>query len=188
MHKKILAILGPSGVGKTETRTRLLKIDQQFSIISAITTRELRTNEIDRTRVSDSEFDQALSSHDLLAVNEIYGARYGTPLSAIHREIKRCKIPLLDLPINAVSELKSMFSNEVCAVYLNPPSLEELERRLNLDNRDTSGIRFASAKNELQTLKNSGCEQFIDMFLTNKFGKMDETAKQIYEFFKKQAM
>src|SRR3990172_3957019 len=76
---KIMAVAGPSGVGKTSLVRALIAIDRRFRYIQPYTTRALRVGETEKIHVSREDLAHLRHQGKLLMVNQLYGALYGTP-------------------------------------------------------------------------------------------------------------
>ncbi len=148
---KFLLLLGPSGVGKSAIIERLISMDSKFVYISPYMTRQLRTGETNKIPVSDERMDEMEKDGDLLAVNVLFGnIRYGTPRLPIEEALRSGAYPILDWPIERISIMTEAFAKRLFIVYVLPPSLEILRKRLELDGRDLSGARLEAAKRELR--------------------------------------
>ena len=183
MAKCILAILGPSGCGKTDARERLSERDSRFRVVRAFTTRALRPGESDRINVSDAAFDASLNNGDLLAVRNIFGARYGTPRAAIEAVIASGNYPLLDWPIRCLEELKTQFGQAVFSVYLRPTSIDELAWRLTKDGRDPTGSRLEAAIEEIEYIEKHKLWGAMDLVLSSQRGNQESIVNEIYQHF-----
>lgn len=187
MTPLILAILGPSGVGKSTTRARLHRLDQRFKVIRAWTTRTARESDIDRLYVSDDEFDRVYTPDAFLPVNAIYGARYATPKAPIRAALERGEFPLIDWPVELLGSLHEGFSGQTMSVYLRPPSIDELKRRLARDGRDPDGERLRRALQELAAFEAPNFAEKVDLALTTHRGGEARIAHDIYTPFTSRA-
>ena len=132
---QLIIISGPSGVGKGTIRERLFEEDQErlhlfFSI--SMTTREPRPGEQEGTHyyfVSDEVFDQRIEEGKFLEHASFSGHKYGTPADKV--EEKRNEGYNVLLEIEAQGALQVMEKAPDClSIFLAPPSMEELEKRL----------------------------------------------------------
>lgn len=183
MKAQILAILGPSGVGKSSTRAQLQRLDPRFTVISAWTTRPPRSSDIDRVHVTEDEFDRAYSEETFLPVNGVYGARYATPKAPIWAALDRGDFPLIDWPVDLLPDLQRTFRQRVVSVYLKPPSAAELRRRLLLDRRDADGERLRRGLRELAELPGRSLPEIVDAVVIARCGHQRLVADEIYRVF-----
>lgn len=179
MNAKFLLLLGVSGVGKTSIIKELLKLDNRFVYISPFVTRPLRDGETDKISVTNEELEKQVNAGEILAVNDIYGIRYGTPRSPIKDAFGSGMFPLLDWPVKRLNIMEEEFGDRLFRVYIEPPSITELKTRLGQDSRDESGHRLRAAISEL--------EMFWSGDLTGKYdirivadGNLPTIAKYIY--------
>lgn len=152
---KFLLLLGPSGVGKSSIIEELIQLDSRFVYISPFMTRPLREGEKNKISISGEEMDRMWIQGELLAINELYGIRYATPRLQIVQALAEGNFPVLDWPISRIEVMTQVFPNQLCVVYVSPPSIEVLQQRLDKDGRDTDGHRLQSARKELEAYKSS---------------------------------
>jgi len=161
MHTRFLLLLGVSGVGKTTIIKELLKLDDRFVYISPLITRPLRDGETDKVSVTVSQLQTAVDAGEILAVNDIYGVKYATPRQPITDAFRTECFPLLDWPIKRLDVMQEEFGDSLFRVYIEPPSVTELKRRLGQDSRDEGGHRLLAAISELERL---WCGDLADKF------------------------
>ena len=109
MLKRLLLLLGPSGVGKTTLIDEIVRIDQAFSPVTAFTTRPPRPGDRYRTCVSDHEFKELEQTETLLALNNIYGYRYGTAKRTLLDILQRSFAPIMDCPLAKLHTVEQAF-------------------------------------------------------------------------------
>lgn len=134
--QKLIIITAPSGAGKTSvTRYLLDKIPQLGFSISA-TTRKPRRNEtdgIDYYFISQEAFHTKIQENDFIEWEMVYeGKYYGTFKSELERIWSANKIPLLDIDVKGAIHVHEQFNNNCLTLFIEPPSIEELKRRLEL--------------------------------------------------------
>ena len=181
MTSKLLLLLGPTGVGKTTVLVALKKKDERFVYASPFITRPLRQGETDKIAVSEAKLEELWREGQLLAVNELYGVRYGTPRGVIERALSSELFPVLDWPISRLSVMESAFPNRLFRVYIEPRSPQELEDRLTARGDDRSAQRLAAALDELRALSAGDYDTLIDYRVVNETGRTQETANSIYQ-------
>ncbi len=152
---KFLLLLGPSGVGKSLIIEELLRLDSRFVYISPFMTRSLREGEKNKISISSEEMDEMWNSGELLVINKLYGIRYATPRLPIVQALAQGNFPVLDWPISRIKTMTQAFPNQLCVIYVSPPSIEALRQRLTKDGRDMDGHRLRSAREELKAYESS---------------------------------
>lgn len=182
MHSKLLLLLGPSGVGKTTIISKLRSLEDRFDYISPYITRTLRPGESDKIAVSKIEFRKMEAEGRFLAVNELYGTYYGTPRHLITTSFAAGRFPVLDWPVQQLSIMQKEFGDRMLSVYVEPPDVDELARRLN-DGRDKEGARLKSALVELELLRNGVWQSSIDLRVVSCVGQQGEIARRIYDVY-----
>lgn len=137
MKKRGLLIImsGPSGVGKGTIREELMKKDDlnlHYSV--SMTTRGMRPGEVNGREyyfVSREEFDQNIKNDNLLEWAEFVGNRYGTPRDKVEQMRNDGKNVMLEIEVNGTAQVLNKVHDEgVISIFIAPPSLEELEKRL----------------------------------------------------------
>lgn len=185
MRTKFLLLLGVSGVGKSTVIAHLRKLDQRFVYISPYITRMLRDGEKDKIYITDDAMDEMRKRGEFLTVNKKYGIRYATPINPIITALSESRFPILDWPVNRLGIMTRTFTDRLCVVYLLPPSIEELEKRLANDNRDKDGSRLAEAKEELQMFSQGHYDGYFSLCVTTHEGRNQELAEIIYSHYLK---
>jgi len=150
----LFVVAGPSGVGKG-TVVRLIREripSTHFSI--SVTTRAPRPGErdgVDYRFVSDEDFEQMIASGELLEWEEIFGHRSGTPAEPVREALEAGVDVLLELDVTGARHVRDVMPQAVL-ILLEPPTLEELERRLRSRGTETEerlAARLAKADWEL---------------------------------------
>jgi guanylate kinase len=129
----LIVIAGPSGVGKGTVVQRLLARDPDGPALSvSVTTRAPRPGELDGVHyrfVSDAEFDRMIAVGELLEWAEIVGHRSGTPRLPVERLRDQGRDVILEIDVQGAEQIRDQVPDALL-IFLAPPSLEELERRL----------------------------------------------------------
>lgn len=152
---KLIVIVAPSGTGKS-TLIKKLKADYP-SIVESIsyTTRKMRPGEVEGKSyyfTSKEEFFQRKEKGEFLEWAEVHGNFYGTSKSFVLESIEKGKSVLFDLDVQGTDNLKLHFGSLANVVFIAPPSIEELEKRLKSRGTETTQIinlRIENAKQEL---------------------------------------
>ncbi|MCD6128322.1 guanylate kinase [Candidatus Bipolaricaulota bacterium] len=127
-------VAGPSGAGKSSVISELLRRDRRLDFSVSATTRPKRPDEVhgrDYYFVSQEEFDQLVSSGELLEWTEYQGHRYGTPRREVVNRLAQGKDVLLNVEVQgALAIARAGLPCPVVLVFLVPPSWEELVARI----------------------------------------------------------
>ncbi len=141
INNPIIVISGPSGSGKSTIFKHLLNTFNKLSLAVSATTRPIRGNEVDGQQyqfLTEEEFRQKIANNELLEYEEVYPGRfYGTQISEIHRIANSGKVPLLELDVLGAINIKKMFPDRAYLIFINPPSITELENRLRARGTET---------------------------------------------------
>ncbi|MFW6104727.1 MAG: guanylate kinase [Candidatus Bipolaricaulota bacterium] len=133
-------VTGPSGVGKTTLMEKLLGRDEGLSYSVSHTTRKQRPNEIDGEDyyfVGEEEFFRIKNEGGFLEWAEIYGDYYGTSRGEVERIRASGLDPFLDIDVQGAEQVRNNSAVDAVFIFIAPPSLEELETRI--DNRGAEG-------------------------------------------------
>lgn len=128
----LFVISGPSGVGKNTVLNQLLTIRPHLHYSVSATTRQPRAGEIDGQNyyfLSVEAFKKGIAEQGFLEWAEIYGQYYGTPRSSVESWLNQGDHVVLDIDIQGAAQIH-LNSPEAVLIFLYPPSLEELKRRL----------------------------------------------------------
>lgn len=132
--EKILIITAPSGAGKTSVTTHLLKLFPRLGFSVSASTREKRDNEIngvDYYFMSLEEFQQKIMNNEFVEWEMVYeGKYYGTLKSELERIWSEGKVPILDIDVKGAIHVKQQYPNDTLTIFIQPPSVEELKKRL----------------------------------------------------------
>lgn len=177
MKGKLIIFSAPSGAGKTTIVKHLLQQDFGLEFSVSATSRQPRPGEVhgkDYYFLSENDFRKKIKNNEFLEWEEVYsGTFYGTLKSEVERIRQKGKNVIFDVDVVGGVNIKKYYGEEALAVFVQPPSVEELRKRL--QNRSTEpeekiNMRVAKAEKELTFAK-----QF-DMILIN-----DELAETLKE-------
>lgn len=156
MSGKLFIFSAPSGSGKTTIVRHLLeqKFNLEFSV--SATSRACRENEThgkDYYFLSADEFKQKIENDEFLEWEEVYeGCFYGTLKSEIERIRDKGNNVIFDVDVVGGVNIKKYYQEDALAIFIQPPSIEELEKRLrgrNTDSEEVIGERIKKFKFEL---------------------------------------
>jgi guanylate kinase len=151
----MLVLSSPSGAGKTTLSRRLLDGDKGVSLSVSVTTRKCRPGEkeghdyrfIDRKR-----FDAMVDNNELLEWAEVFDNYYGTPAKPVMDALAAGRDVLFDIDWQGTQQLRDKARGDLVSVFVLPPSIPELERRLRSraqDDYETIHRRMAKAADEM---------------------------------------
>mgnify|MGYP001179654966 CR=1 FL=1 len=153
---KVLIISAPSGAGKSTLVSHLLKSGFPLLFSVSATSRKPRGNEVDGREyyfITAAEFRRRIKRDEFVEWQEVYKDHY---YGTLRREIERIRdagrIPLFDVDVRGGINLKKIFGDDALSVFIMPPSVEELRRRLVLRGTDTSeqiAMRVEKAASEI---------------------------------------
>ncbi|MEW9855714.1 guanylate kinase [Novosphingobium sp. M1R2S20] len=157
LHRRGLMFIlsSPSGAGKTTVARMLLAQDSRLHMSVSATTRAPRAGEVngrDYIFVDQSEFDRMAEDGQFLEWAHVFGHSYGTPKAEVKAGLKEGKDYLFDIDWQGTQQLHQKMQADVVRVFLLPPSIDELRRRLtarNTDSPDVIAARMDRAKAEI---------------------------------------
>jgi guanylate kinase len=152
----MLILSSPSGAGKT-TLTRMLlqtkALDLTLSI--SVTTRPRRSSEVDGIHysfITKKQFEAMRDGGELLEWAEVHGNFYGTPRELVEQVLAEGRDVLFDIDYQGTQQVKAKAGEDVVTIFILPPSMQELQARLERraeDSRDTIEKRLANARKEI---------------------------------------
>ena len=157
MKEGVLLIMsGPSGCGKgTICKALINRLPVEVSI--SATTREPRGKEVDGVNYffkSHEEFNEMIENDMLLEYAEFCGNKYGTPKQYVSDKLKKGKDVLLEIEVCGALQVKEKFP-EAVLVFLMPPSMEELRRRIDgrkTETKEVIEVRMKKASDEVKMI------------------------------------
>jgi guanylate kinase len=151
----LFVLAGPSGVGKGSVVRELIAKDPALSLSVSVTTRPPRPGEVDGVDyffVDEDAFGRMVEAGELLEWAEIVGHRSGTPKGFVRDRLGEGRDVILEIDVVGASQVRERVPDSVL-IFLEPPSLEELERRLRgrgTETEDAIGLRLQTAAWELE--------------------------------------
>lgn len=182
---KLIIFSAPSGAGKTTIVKHLLRQELNLEFSVSATSRAKRHTEThgkDYYFLSEEEFRTKIDNNEFLEWEEVYeGIFYGTLKSEVERIRDGGKNVLFDIDVVGGCNIKKYYGDEALAVFVQPPSIDELRRRLVLRSTDAPEViekRIAKAEYEL-----TFASQFDLIIVNDQLDKALEVAeKSIREF------
>ncbi len=129
----LIVLSSPSGAGKSTISRLLLQADAEVRMSVSATTRPKRpgeTDDVDYHFVDDAEFDHMVAANAFVEWAQVFGYRYGTPKAPVKQALKEGRDILFDIDWQGARQLEPDFGEHLVTIFLLPPSMEELERRL----------------------------------------------------------
>jgi len=156
MKGKLIIISAPSGAGKTSIIKHLMNSELNPAFSVSATSRKPRHNEkhgVDYYFIEHNEFMQKVNNNEFIEWEEVYeGVCYGTLKSEIERLTAEGRNVIFDVDVIGGLNIKKIYGNQSFSLFIKPPSVEELKKRLTLRNTDSSETiekRISKAEYEL---------------------------------------
>ena len=159
---KLILFCGPSGSGKTTIVHHLIKNNASLSFSVSATTRakrEKETDGIDYHFLSIKDFKKRIANDEFVEWEEVYpGGYYGTLKAEVDRLIAQNKVVIFDVDVEGGLNIKKIYGDNLLAVFVKPPSLEALHKRL-----------IARASETAETLQKRIEKADLEMTYADKF-------------------
>lgn len=183
---KIIVIAAPSGCGKSTIINALLEggdLNLGFSV--SATTRPPREGEVDGVNyyfMSEENFRDAIAEGRFVEFEEVYPGRfYGTLRSEIDRILDEGHNIILDLDVNGALSVKKLYGREALSIFIEPPGIEELRRRLEFRGTESSeviDVRVDRAQYEI-----SRASEFDTAVVNDRLDEAINTVRNIIKGF-----
>lgn len=151
----MLVLSSPSGAGKTTIARRLVQTNRHIEISISVTTRPRRPGEVsgqDYHFVTPDEFNQLIAEGAFLEYAKVFGHYYGTLRQPVEDALASGRDVLFDIDWQGTQQLAQIAPGDLLSVFILPPSLHELERRLRSRAQDSDEVvaaRMSKATDEL---------------------------------------
>jgi len=173
-----VVVSGPSGVGKDAVLNRLKALKYPFHYTVTATTRARRATEEDGRDYhfyTEPDFKKMVAAGDMVEWALVYGNYYGTPKQEVVGPLLAGKDVIVRVDTQGAASIKKAFP-EAVFIFLMPPSVEELSRRLKLRQSESAADlakRLSSVPDEIATLP------IFDYVVVNHQDRLDETIKKV---------
>jgi len=174
MKGKLFVITAPSGAGKTSLIEAVMREDPSLKISVSYTTREPRKGEkdgVDYHFVDESTFKRMRERGEFLESAEVHGYHYGTAKRVIAEAMARGDDLILEIDWQGAAQVRRIFPDCV-GIFILPPSVEELERRMRARGQDSDAVIRRRVQNAREELQHAG--EFNYAIINKDF----DTAKQ----------
>src|SRR5215470_13317282 len=151
----MLVLSSPSGAGKTTLSRRLLDTDKSVELSVSVTTRPKRSGEVDGRDyhfIDQARFDAMVRDGELLESAKVFDHCYGTPRGPVEAALAAGRDVLFDVDWQGTQQLRDHAAADLVSVFVLPPSVAELERRLKTRAQDTDEVirrRMSKAAGEM---------------------------------------
>jgi guanylate kinase len=151
----MFVLSSPSGAGKTTLSRRLLADDRSVELSISVTTRAQRPGEVDGRDyhfIDRKRFDTMVEQGELLEWAEVFGNCYGTPRKPVQQALEAGRDVLFDIDWQGTQQLREKADRDLVSVFVLPPSIPDLERRLKSRAQDSDEVirsRMAKAADEM---------------------------------------
>ena len=177
----LLIVSSPSGAGKTSLCRRLMADHGDLVLSVSATTRPIRPGEVDGRDyhfVDNEGFDRLIAEDALLEWADVHGYRYGTLRATVDAALGFGQDVLFDIDWQGARDIASKSPHDAVRVFILPPSLAELRRRLVTRSQDSEEVieqRVANAKDEI-----AHCGEFDYVFVNDDFDRSYAELAHIY--------
>lgn len=152
----VLVLSGPSGAGKSSLINKIASDIGDFYFSISTTTRPIREGEEEGVHyhyVSEDEFKKDIEEDHFLEHAVVHGNYYGTSLKPVKQALSEGKLVIFDIDVQGNTAVNNRLGDITTSVFITPPSLSELKRRLVNRSTDTDEViegRIKMAKREIQ--------------------------------------
>lgn len=151
----MFVLSSPSGAGKTTLSRKLLEAETDILMSVSVTTRPMRPGEVDGKDYffsSPDNFKLMVERHELLEHATVFNNSYGTPAAFVEEKLESGIDVLFDIDWQGTRQLAEKRRDDLVSVFILPPSMAELERRLRTRAQDTEDVvqhRMSKAWDEI---------------------------------------
>jgi len=177
----LLIVSSPSGAGKTSLCRRLMADHPELVLSVSATTRGIRPGEVDGRDyrfVTDAEFDQMVAEDAFMEWADVHGNRYGSPKAPIYEALKSGHDVLFDIDWQGARDIARKAPQDAVRVFILPPSLAELKRRLVTRSQDAEDVIERRVGNAKEEIEHAGDFDYI--FVNDDFDRSYAELAHIY--------
>lgn len=176
----MLVLSSPSGAGKSTISRALLDRNPELAMSVSATTRPIRPGEVDGKDyyfVDQLEFDKMVRTNEFLEHATVFGNSYGTPRGPVMAALENGKDVLFDVDWQGTQQLRQNALEDLVTIFILPPSLEELERRLLTRNQDSAEV--VQSRMDRAYAEMSHWAEYDYVIINEDIGTSVETANSI---------
>jgi guanylate kinase len=199
IHGAVLVLSGPSGAGKSSLIHKIMNDIGECYFSISTTTRPIREGEVDGVDyyfVDEEEFKREIEEDQFLEYALVHGNYYGTSLKPVKKALSEGKLVIFDIDVQGNSAINSRLGDITTSVFITPPTLSELKKRLENRHTDTQEVidrRVKMARREIQRVSeyeylliNDDLDQAADKLrLIAKVARFKKSNEEINEFVQK---
>jgi guanylate kinase len=184
-QNKLIIITAPSGAGKTSITKHLMQLYPQLAFSVSAATRQARGIEkdgVDYHFMSADDFKQKIQHNEFVEWEMVYeGKYYGTLRSELERIWSNHQIPVLDIDVKGAIHVQQQFPNTSLSLFIEPPSVDELKKRL--QSRGTETAESLAARVNKASFELSFKDQFNKIIVNDDLQKACDSAAKIVGTF-----
>ena len=175
-HPLLIVVSGPSGVGKDAMLARVLELRPEVFFAITATTRAMRPGEehgVHHLFHTREEFLDLLERGELLEHAEVYGNLYGVPKAPVREALFEGRDAIVRTDVQGAASIRSIAPDAVL-IFVAPPSLEELERRLrsrDTESAEETALRVETSRQEMRDAA------WFDTVIVNETGGLESAAR-----------
>lgn len=172
----------PSGAGKTTISRKMMEIDSELAMSTSYTTRPPRPaeeNGKDYFFIEKETFKDMISNNEFIEYAEVFGHFYGTPRKFVEQSLEQGKDVLFDIDWQGTQQLAEKIPDDLVSVFILPPSMSELEKRLKQRAQDSDDVvqkRMKKASREI-----SHWDEYDYVIINNSLEEATKEVRKILE-------
>ena len=185
VQNKIIIVTAPSGSGKTSITRYLMSVYPQLAFSVSATTRSARgaeKNGVEYYFISADNFKDKIQHNEFAEWEMVYeGKYYGTLKSELERIWKHNQVPVLDIDVKGAIHIQQQFPEQTLSIFIQPPSVEELKKRL--ESRGTETPESLAARVNKASFEISFKDHFNEIIVNRELNKACKQAEEIVKKF-----
>ncbi|MBI2730828.1 MAG: guanylate kinase [Sphingobacteriales bacterium] len=180
-QNKIIIITAPSGSGKTSITRHLMKVYPQLAFSVSAATRPARGNEsngVDYYFISVDNFKEKIQRNEFVEWEMVYeGKYYGTLKNELDRIWEKNEVPILDIDVKGAIHVQQQYPQQTLSVFIQPPSVEELAKRL--EGRGTETAESLAARVNKAAYEISFKDHFNKVIINDELTRACKEAEDV---------
>lgn len=177
-HPLLVVVSGPSGVGKDAMLARVRELRPEVFWAITATTRAMRPGEehgVHHLFHTREEFLELLERGELLEHAEVYGNLYGVPKAPVREALAEGRDAIVRTDVQGAASIRAL-APDALLIFVAPPSLEELERRLrsrDTESAEETALRVETSRQEMRDAA------WFDAVVVNETGGLEDAAREV---------